>query len=247
MDVIPAIDLLDGRCVRLSQGNFATAKIYESDPLAQAQRFADAGAAWLHVVDLDGARDETGRQFDLIAKIARATPLRLQVGGGVRETSSIATLIDSGVERVVIGSLAVSDVALVREWLARFTPGRFVLAFDVRFGDSHEPEVLIRGWQVESGKRLREALDAYEGSALETILCTDVGRDGMLTGPNLELYRALCARRPGLGVQASGGVSSLDDLFQLANAGVRAAIVGKALYEGRVDLADALRELGRAG
>lgn len=233
--------------MRLTQGNFTTATTYEADPLAQAQSFADAGAVWLHVVDLDGARGGTRRQFELVERIARTTPLRLQVGGGIREATSIAALIDCGAERVVIGTLAVSNVPLVGEWLARFTPQRIVLAFDVRLNDSREPEVLIRGWQERSGKMLHDALAAYEESGLITVLCTDIGRDGMLSGPNVELYRWLCEKRPDLEVQASGGVSTLDDLVKLAKTGVGAAIVGKALYERRIDLAGALRELVRAG
>ena len=247
MEVIPAMDLQGGRCVRLTQGDFATARIYEADPVSQAKKFADAGAEWLHVVDLDGARDGMCRQFNLVANIARATSLRLQAGGGVRDATDIATLVDCGAERVVIGSLAVTHPPLVKEWLVRFAPQRIALAFDLRLLDSREPEVLVRGWQKQSGKSLRAALDAYEGSGLETILCTDVGRDGMLSGPNLELYRELCRRRPNLMVLASGGVSTVDDLFQLANTGVHGTIVGKALYESRIDLAAALREMARAG
>ena len=247
MEVIPAMDLQGGRCVRLTQGDFATARIYEADPVSQAKRFADAGATWLHVVDLDGARDGMCRQFNLVAKIARATSLRLQAGGGIRDATDIAALVDCGAERVVIGSLAVTHPPLVKEWLARFTPQRIALAFDLRLFDLREPEVLVRGWQEQSGKSLWAALDAYEACGLETILCTDVSRDGMMSGPNLELYRGLCRRRPNLLVLASGGVSKIDDLVQLANTGVRGAIIGKALYESRIDLAVALREMARAG
>lgn len=246
MEVIPAIDLQDGRCVRLARGDFTTATIYAADPLAQAKQFAESGAAWLHVVDLDGARDGMCRQFDLIAKIARATSLRLQVGGGIRDASAIAALIDCGAERIVVGSLAATNPPLVRAWLARFTPRRIALAFDVRPDELRKAQVLVRGWQEPSGKSLEDALTAYEDGGLQTILCTDVGRDGMLMGPNLELYREVCERRPHLEVQASGGVSTLDDLFQLANTGVHAAIVGKALYEGRIELGSALREMAGA-
>ncbi|MDP9126714.1 MAG: 1-(5-phosphoribosyl)-5-[(5-phosphoribosylamino)methylideneamino]imidazole-4-carboxamide isomerase [Pseudomonadota bacterium] len=246
MDIFPAIDLKDGQCVRLTQGDFATATIYESDPLAQARKFADAGATWLHVVDLDGARLSEMQQFDVIAKIAKQTALRVQGGGGVRHEKTIQRLLDSGVERVVIGSLAVKNKRLVNEWLRKFGNDHIVLAFDIRLTDN-EPEILTHGWQSGSQQLLWDVLDAYAESGLKTVLCTDVSRDGMLAGTNLDLYRILRDRWPDLRVLASGGVSGIGDVLDLAKLGTAGVIVGKALYEGRIDLKDALEQVKNAG
>lgn len=240
MDLIPAIDVQGGRCVRLRRGDFSTATIYETDPLLQAGRFARAGAKWLHVVDLDGAQDPKCRQFDLIAAMARQTPLKLQLGGGIRESSTIKELLDCGVERVIVGTLAAENPRLVKHWLERFTPDRIVLALDVRLGADGEPLVFTRGWQRDSTKYLWELLHAYDDSGVRMVLCTDIGRDGMLCGPNCRLYRLILERWPALEILASGGVGSLNDLFELAGAGAAGAVIGKALYEGRVDLAEAI-------
>ena len=246
MEIFPAIDLKNGQCVRLTQGDFETAKIYESDPLLQAQRFADAGAVWLHMVDLDGARAGEMKQFDLIASVAKQTTLQIQVGGGIRNESMIAALLDVGVKRVVVGSLAVKNRPLVQSWLKTFGADHLALAFDIKFTDN-EPEILTHGWQSGSQQLLWDVLDAYETCGLKHILCTDVGRDGMLTGSNHALYVALQARYPALEVLASGGVSGLEDLQGLAKLGLAGAIVGKAIYEGRVDLADAIKQVKNAG
>ena len=246
MEIYPAIDLKDGHCVRLTQGNFDTATIYEADPILQARKFADAGATWLHVVDLDGARAGKMRQFELIAEVARQTSLKVQVGGGIREVETIEKLLEAGVERVVIGSLAVKKRVLVQEWLRIFGSERIMIAFDVRLVDD-EPELLTHGWRSGSKQLLWDVLDAYEVSGLKHILCTDVSRDGMLAGANHALYLAIQKHAPQLEVLASGGVSGLDDLLWLVKHKVAGAIVGKAIYEGRVDLADAIQQVKNAG
>ena len=246
MEIFPAIDLKNGQCVRLTQGAFDTAKIYETNPLVQAQKFSKAGASWLHVVDLDGARAGEMQQMDIIAALAKQKPLKIQTGGGVRNAKTIQKLLDSGVERVVIGSLAVKNKTLVQKWLQKFGPKHIVLAFDVKFVDG-QPEVLIQGWQNESQQLLWDVLDAYEGCGLTNILCTDVSRDGMLTGANAALYQSVKKHAPRLDVLASGGVNGLDDLLTLAKVPVAGAIVGKAIYEGRIDLASALQKVAHAG
>ncbi len=246
MDIFPAIDLKNGQCVRLTQGDFDMAKIYETDPIRQAQKFADAGAGWLHVVDLDGAKQGEMKQIDIIANLANQTPLKIQTGGGIRSAKTIQKLLKSGVQRIVVGSLAIKNKALVQEWLKEFGPRRIVLAFDVKFIDS-QPVVLTQGWQSESKQLLWDVLDAYEESGLSHILCTDVSRDGMLTGANTALYQSIRQRAPKLDVLASGGVSSLDDLLKLAKVPVAGAIVGKAIYECRLDLDDALKQVKNAG
>ncbi|MDR3424242.1 MAG: 1-(5-phosphoribosyl)-5-[(5-phosphoribosylamino)methylideneamino]imidazole-4-carboxamide isomerase [Alphaproteobacteria bacterium] len=246
MEIFPAIDLKNGQCVRLTQGDFNTAKIYESDPLLQARKFAEAGATWLHMVDLDGARLGQMRQFDLIANLAKQTPLKIQVGGGIRDAETIEKLLESGVQRVVVGSLAVKDRQLVQTWLRQFGAEHVTLAFDIKYVDD-QPEILTHGWQSGSQQLLWDILDAYEGSGLRNILCTDVSRDGMLAGVNNELYLSIQEHAPKLGVLASGGVSNIDDLLGLAKIGAAGVIVGKALYEGRVDLADAIQKVKHAG
>jgi phosphoribosylformimino-5-aminoimidazole carboxamide ribotide isomerase len=245
MQIFPAIDLKNGQCVRLTQGDFDTAKIYEADPLLQARKFADAGASWIHVVDLDGARAGDMRQLNLIARLAKETPLKIEVGGGIRDAETIQKLLNAGVARVVVGSLAVKNQPLVQEWLKEFEPRHIVLAFDVKY-KGEEPEIMTHGWQSGSKQSLWGVLDAYGKSGLTHILCTDVGRDGMLTGANAELYAAIGKYAPKLQVLASGGVSGLDDLLTLAKVPVAGAIVGKAIYEGRIDLAQALKQVEHA-
>ncbi|HEX4078488.1 MAG TPA: 1-(5-phosphoribosyl)-5-[(5-phosphoribosylamino)methylideneamino]imidazole-4-carboxamide isomerase [Rhizomicrobium sp.] len=247
MEIIPAIDLKNGRCVRLVQGDFAKAAVYGADPVTQARRFADAEAKWLHVVDLDGARDGSSRQFHLIADVARQVPSKLQAGGGVHDASTIERLLDCGVARVVIGTVAAENPPLAMAWLKDYGSARIVLAFDVRLDGEGEPQVLTRGWQRESKIPLWELLKAYENSCLRTILCTDVARDGMMGGPNYALYFRLKTRWPHLDVLASGGVRDMTDILELREQGAVGVIVGKALYEDRIDLAAAVRQVRCAG
>jgi phosphoribosylformimino-5-aminoimidazole carboxamide ribotide isomerase len=247
MELLPAIDLKNGQCVRLTQGDFASAKVYEADPLIQARKFADAGATWLHVVDLDGARDGKSRQFDIIAQLAQQASLNMQVGGGIRSSSEIETLLNFGVKRVIIGSLAARNPALVKSWLKDFGPKCIVLAFDVRLDAEGEPEVLTNGWQSNSKQSLWDLLATYTESGLRTILCTDVSRDGTLKGSNHTLYQIIRERQSELDILASGGISDLSDLQKLAGLGMAGAIIGKAIYEGRIDLAAAVRGIKNAG
>jgi phosphoribosylformimino-5-aminoimidazole carboxamide ribotide isomerase len=236
--ILPAIDLIGGRVVRLLRGRFDAETAYGDDPLAQARAFAQAGARWLHVVDLDGARDGAARQTEAIATLADVAGLRLQAGGGVRTTADVETLLDAGVARVVVGSLSAYRPDLVRAWLDHFGPDRITVALDVEF-DGDLPIVLARGWQERAGVTLWEALAAL-GPRLAHLLVTDVSTDGAMSGPNLALARRVMAERPDLAFQASGGVASLADIAALRGAGVPATIVGRALYEGAFTLPDAL-------
>lgn len=239
MIVYPAIDLKDGVCVRLMHGRFDVVTRYDDDPAARLAAFAAAGAAWVHIVDLDGAEAGRAVQHGLIGDLARAIDIRIQSGGGVRTADDVAALIDAGVARVVVGSLAVSAPATVADWLRRFGPDRITLALDVR-ADGERWIPALKGWAEAADVDLWTALDRYPPGLARHLLVTDVGRDGALTGPNLELLAEIRLRRPDLQVQASGGVSSLEDLRAVRAMGCDGAIIGRALYEGRFTVEDAL-------
>jgi phosphoribosylformimino-5-aminoimidazole carboxamide ribotide isomerase len=238
MLIIPAIDLRGGRCVRLAQGRFDAVTTY-GEPEAQLRAFAQAGADWVHVVDLDGAEAGGAQQTALVGALARTRAARIQSGGGVRTQSHVEALLDAGVKRVVIGSSAVRDAGAVRNWTAIYGVERICCAFDVRETPAGW-EVAQSGWTEGAGILLNEALALYPPGALRHILVTDISRDGVLSGPNVELMRTLVNARPDLSIQASGGVASLDDLAALRAAGAGAAIVGRALYEKRFTLEAAL-------
>ncbi|TMJ12735.1 MAG: 1-(5-phosphoribosyl)-5-((5-phosphoribosylamino)methylideneamino)imidazole-4-carboxamide isomerase [Alphaproteobacteria bacterium] len=232
MILYPAMDLMGGRVVRLAQGRFDDSTAYPAEPAEALAAFAEAGAEWAHVVDLDGARAGEPRQHELIASLASA-PLKLQVAGGFRTRDHIARMFDAGVARVVIGSLTVKQPELVSAFLAEFG-GRITLSLDVRVIDG-VPEVATSGWTEDSGRSLWDVAALYP--EVRHLLLTDIGRDGMLAGPNFDLLEEAGRLLPHLAIQASGGVSSLDDLRRLHTAG---AIVGKALWEGRIGLREAL-------
>ena len=238
MILYPAIDLIDGRCVRLSQGDFARETVYAEDPAAALARFAKEGAAWAHIVDLDGAKAKEPRQHDLLATLAKSAKLKLQVAGGVRTPAHVATLLDAGVTRVVVGSLAVNDPPAFTALLDRFGPEALTLALDVRLDGKHAM-VATHGWTEGSGQTLDHVLNLFP--AVRHLLVTDIGRDGMLTGPNLPLIEAIADTWPKVALQASGGVAKLHDLPHLKQAGAAGAIVGKALWEGRFTVREAIR------
>lgn len=240
MIIYPAIDLRGGRVVRLTEGKFDQEKSYGDDPLAVAKDFAAAGATWLHVVDLDGAKDPAKRQTALVERIARGCGLRLQTGGGIRDESQIAALLAAGAQRVIVGSLAAKQPALVRGWLKKFGAERIILSPDVRLDTDGTPRVAAAGWQESTGLALDDFLNGYLAAGLVHILCTDISRDGKLTGPNRTLYVQLVQKFSSLQIQASGGVSSLDDLRALKTTGSAGAIVGRALYEKKFTLKEAL-------
>lgn len=230
---------MSGRVVRLQQGRFDEATTYSDEPSEALQVFAEAGAEWAHIVDLDGARAGEPVQHDLIADLARWSSLQLQVGGGFRSGAQIARMLDAGVARVVVGSLAVREPDLVRDWISDFGPERITLSLDVNVTDG-VPTVAVSGWTESTGTSLWEVASQYPQA--RHLLLTDIGRDGMLTGPNFDLLELAAERLPHLRIQASGGISSLADLERLTTAG---AIVGRALWEGRIRLGEAL-DLARA-
>ncbi len=234
MIIYPAMDLMGGRVVRLRQGRFDDATAYSDQPAQALDAFADAGAEWAHIVDLDGARAGRPVQHELIAELARSSRLKVQVAGGVREPYQLERMFDAGVARVVVGSLAVKQPDVVRGWLDEFGPDRVTLSLDVRLIDG-TPMVAVSGWTEDSGRSLWDVAALYPEAT--HLLLTDIGVDGMLQGPNFALYEEAAERLPRLKIQASGGVSSLADLQRLRTDG---AIVGKALWEGRIRLDEAL-------
>ena len=231
MDLLPAIDIRGGKCVRLLKGDFHQETRYEANPADLAQRYADLGARWLHVVDLDGAKDGMPQNLDLIATMAQTKKIEIQLGGGIRSEIDLIRAL-SVVKRVVIGSLAATSPDLVEHWLKEFDPNRLTLALDVRLDQNNEPFIATHGWTKDSKLTLWAALDRYSQAGLRNVLCTDVDRDGALNGPNLKLYKICVERCPGISFQASGGVRNIEDLCELAKTGVTFAISGKALLEG---------------
>ena len=239
MLIHPAIDLKDGVCVRLMHGRFDQVTRYDEQPAARLTAFVAEGAEWIHVVDLDGAEAGEARQHGLIGELTQAIDVNIQSGGGVRGANDVAKLLDAGVSRVVVGSLAVTQPNDVAAWLKGYGVERITLALDVKIEDG-APVPALKGWTQSSGVTLWDALDRYPEGTAKHILVTDVGRDGALTGPNLELLAEIRRRRPDLVLQASGGVSSLDDIRAIKALGCHGAIVGRALYENRFTLPEAI-------
>ena len=234
MLLIPAIDLRDGRCVRLLHGDFAEETHYDVEPQALLERYQALGASWLHLVDLDGARDGKPGNRALVLDLAANHSVHLQVGGGVRDSATIDAFLHAGVGRVVIGSAAVTQPEQVRMWLRRFGAESITLALDVRVDPEGVPRCATHGWQVQSAMSLWQAVDAYRAEGVIHVLCTDVARDGAMTGPNVELYREAIRRFAEVEWQASGGVRAGSDLHALAVTGVAATISGRALLEQRL-------------
>ncbi len=243
MDLYPAIDLRGGACVRLLQGDYARETLYDDDPVAVAMAFEAGGAPWVHVVDLDAARTGEGVNRDVVRQIAAAVEVPVQAGGGIRDEFSAETLLRSGVARIVVGTAALEDPAMVRRVAARH-PGRVAVGLDARAG-----EVAVRGWAEGSGTRPAEVLERFEDAGVAAFVVTDIGRDGMMVGPDLAGLTAVLDLTA-VPVVASGGVGSLDDLRALAGLerdGRRLAgvIVGKALYEGAISVPEAVHACAR--
>jgi phosphoribosylformimino-5-aminoimidazole carboxamide ribotide isomerase len=243
LTILPAIDLLDGSCVRLLHGDFDKCKVYDLDAVRLATNYAAQGAEWLHVVDLAASRDGPRADTRPLFRLLDAAPQSVQTGGGVRGTDDVQKRLDHGADRVVVGSISATDPPRFARWLERFGAERLVAALDVRIGEDGVPVPRSHGWTRGATTSLWELLDFYAGSGLEHLLCTDIGRDGAMSGPNLDLYCEIVGRYPDLEVQASGGVSGLQDLRRLAGTGVAAAVTGKALLEGCFTVAEALEAL----
>lgn len=243
----PAIDVRDGRVVRLRQGDYAAETRYAEDPLSLAKRYAGEGAKWLHLVDLDAAKSGAWTLAPLVAAIRRDTALNVQTGGGVREDGDVQAILEAGAARVVIGSLAVRQPNRVLGWLARFGSDRLTIALDTRADADGVLRLPVHGWTEASGLALFALLQRYADAGLRHLLCTDIARDGMLAGVNLALYREIVERFPGVAVQASGGAATLDDLRGAQAAGAGGVILGKALLEGRFSLVEAIAAANAGG
>ncbi|WP_318485951.1 1-(5-phosphoribosyl)-5-[(5-phosphoribosylamino)methylideneamino]imidazole-4-carboxamide isomerase [Photobacterium leiognathi] len=231
--IIPALDLIEGQVVRLFQGDYGQVTEYKVDPAEQFNLYHQAGANWLHLVDLTGAKDTQARQLSLIEKLLKSTPANVQIGGGVRTEQDVADLLNAGAKRVVIGSTAVKQPEMVKGWMEKYGAEHIVLALDINIDDNGNRIVAVSGWQEDSGVTIEALLDDFLKVGLKHVLCTDISRDGTLAGSNVELYVDLCRQYPQVQFQSSGGIGSLDDIAALKGSGVAGVIVGRALLDGK--------------
>lgn len=231
IELIPAIDIIDGKCVRLTKGDYDTKKIYNEDPVSVAKEFEANGIRRLHVVDLDGARSKHIVNDKVLQRIARETNLVIDFGGGIKTDEDVARAFEAGAHMITIGSIAVTDPERSMEWLHKYGPEHIVLGADVRNG-----RVSINGWKEDSQEELIPFLDRYLSEGMRNVLCTDISKDGMLQGPAIALYRQVMEHYPDCHLIASGGVSSMDDIRALEAAGIPAVVFGKAIYEGKIKL-----------
>lgn len=236
IQLIPAIDLIDGRCVRLSQGDYDTKKEY-GDPVEMALRMEDMGVRRLHLVDLDGAKSRHVVNDRVLRDICRRTSLTVDFGGGIKTEDDLEKVFDAGAAMATAGSIAVTDPESVGLWIENYGAERIVLGADVRDG-----KISINGWKEDSAVELMPFLEGYRKQGLQHVLCTDISKDGMLQGPNTALYKSIMAQWPDCRLIASGGVSSKEDIRALDEAGIPAVVFGKAIYEGRIDLASLIKE-----
>lgn len=238
--IIPAIDLIDGQTVRLYQGSYEQQTNYPQSPQQLRDHYAAAGAGVLHIVDLTGARDASARQLPLLKQLMQQSPLPIQVGGGIRTEADVTDLLAAGAQRVVIGSLAIKQPALVASWLQRYGGERIVLALDVAISTDGRRLLPSHGWQSATDITLDDILAQLIPAGARHVLCTDISKDGTLQGPNVALYRDLVSQYPSIQWQASGGVGTLDDIAQLKSAAVAGVILGRALLEGKFTIEEAI-------
>lgn len=231
IQIIPAIDIIDGKCVRLEQGNYRLKKVYEEDPLIAARRFEDHGIRRLHVVDLDGAITKQVVNWNALERIVSRTNLIVDFGGGIKTDSDLKVVFDCGAAMAVIGSIAVSDPDLFQSWLFAYGPKKIILGADARDG-----KIAVSGWTNTTAIGLFDFLKEYEDMGVVQVLCTDISKDGMLGGSSLELYKEMVSQFAGMQIIASGGISSIREIHTLNETGVAGAIIGKALYEGNIRL-----------
>lgn len=231
MRIIPAIDIIDGSCVRLTQGDYNQKKVYNENPLDVAKAFESAGLQYLHLIDLDGAKAGKVTNWKVIEAITKDTGLVVDFGGGIKTDEEVTRLFDLGVSQVNIGSVAVTNPEKTTAWIDRFGTEKIILSADVK-----DEKIAISGWQENSSIAITDFLKDYIRKGIEYVTCTDISTDGMLTGPNIDLYKKILLSFPQLNLIASGGVSNMDDLYELKQIGVDGVIVGKAIYEERIRL-----------
>lgn len=230
IELIPAIDIIEGKCVRLTQGDYTRKKVYNEDPIAQAQEFEQLGFKRLHLVDLDGAKSKHIVNDAVLRAITARTRLVVDFGGGIKTNDDIAKAFDAGASMVTAGSIAVTQPELFLKWVQRYGAERMILGADVRNGN-----VSIHGWKEDSSEKLIPFLNKYVKAGVKNVLCTEISRDGTLQGPATELYKQILQQYPELHLIASGGISCNQDITELEQAGVPAVVFGKAWYEGRID------------
>ena len=233
IEIIPAIDIIEGRCVRLSQGDYDRRKVYDESPVDMAKRYADCGVKRIHVVDLDGAKSSSPKNLKVLEKMAVGAEVEIEWGGGVKSEESLCALFDYGATYAIVGSVAAREPMLFAEWLARFGGDKMVLGADVRNG-----KVSVNGWLEDLAVTIEELIDGFLPMGLSQVVCTDITRDGMLQGPTDELYVKLQSRYPSVDFTVSGGIGSMADIERLNEKGLRKVIVGKAIYENRITLKD---------
>lgn len=233
IELIPAIDIIDGKCVRLSQGDYNTQKVYNESPLEVAKEFEANGIRRLHVVDLDGAKSSHIVNYKVLDQLAGHTSLTIDFGGGIKTDEDLTIAFEYGAQMVTLGSIAVKNPDLFKSWLHKFGAEKIILGADVK-----DNRISVNGWKEESQQELLPFLDGYTQEGIRKVLCTDISRDGMLQGPSIDLYKQIMAQFPDMHLIASGGVSGLDDIIRLDEAGIPAVVFGKALYEGRITLKD---------
>ena len=230
MRIIPAIDIIDGKCVRLTKGDYSTTKIYNENPVEVAKEFADNGIQYLHVVDLDGAKSNQIVNYNVLEKIVSETNLLVDFGGGLKSDQDLKIAFESGANQITGGSIAVKNEALFTSWLEKYGTGKIILG-----ADCLNRKIATNGWLEDSELDVREFIESYQLKGIQSVICTDISKDGMLEGPSIELYKELLTLS-NLKLIASGGVSNIDDLIQLKEIGCEGAIVGKAIYEGNITL-----------
>jgi phosphoribosylformimino-5-aminoimidazole carboxamide ribotide isomerase len=231
MKIIPAIDIIDGKCVRLSQGDYDRKTVYSEDPLSIAKDFEENSISHLHLVDLDGAKSKKVVNLDVLQKIASNTNLHIDFGGGVKSEEDLKKVFDSGAKQVTAGSIAVTEPETVENWVRKYGAEKIILGADVK-----DQKIAINGWKEESELFIFDFLKKYYDIGIRYVICTDISKDGMLQGASIDLYKEILFRFPDLHLIASGGVSSMEELVELEAAGLYGAIVGKAIYEGKISL-----------
>lgn len=231
MRIIPAIDIIDGKCVRLSKGDYNTKKIYNEKPLEVAKEFQDHGIEYLHLVDLDGAKSKHIVNHRVLEEIASKTNLKIDFGGGLKTDEDLKIAFDCGASQITGGSIAVKDPSVFKNWLKQFGSKKIILG-----ADANNEKIAVSGWQEESDEELIPFIQNYKQEGVEYVICTDISKDGMLQGPSFNLYEKILSQVPNIKLIASGGISTFDELPRLAEMGCEGTIIGKAIYEGRISL-----------